>query len=57
MDYIGRQVASTVTGISLRIGTVRNDGRSILKSEQVAGTVPVISMAVPLVMRCNGTRL
>lgn len=45
--HCGIQVVSTVTGISLWMGTVRNDGRSILKSEQVAGIVPVISTSLP----------
>jgi catechol 2,3-dioxygenase-like lactoylglutathione lyase family enzyme len=40
--HMGRQVISTRIGISFLIGTVRKEGRSILKSEQVAGTIPVI---------------
>ena len=40
-SYCECQVMSTRTGISFLIGMARNDGGSILKSEQVAGTVPV----------------
>lgn len=42
---------STRTGISFLIGTVRNDGRSILKSEQVSGMVPVMRTELPCEMR------
>ena len=49
--HIFRQVISTFTGISFLMGTVRNDGRSILKSEQVAGIVPVIRTSLPWVTR------
>jgi hypothetical protein len=46
--FTARQVMSIFTGISLLIGIVRNEGRSILKSEQVAGTVPAIFTSEPL---------
>ncbi len=42
LSYIGRQVMSTRTGISFLMGTVRNEGRSILKSLHVSGMVPVM---------------
>jgi|GEM_PF-6125508 len=42
-----RQVMSTRTGISFLIGTVRKEGRSILKSEHVAGIVPDIRTSFP----------
>ncbi len=42
-----RQVMSTRTGISFLMGMVRNEGRSILKSEQVAGTTPVMRTWLP----------
>lgn len=55
--YIGRQVMSTRTGISFLIGIVRNVGGSILKSEQVAGTVPAILTSLPVDVFTKGTRL
>ena len=40
--YCGRQVMSMRTGISFLTGIVKSDGGSILKSESVAGIVPVM---------------
>ena len=42
LGYCGRQVMSTRTGISFLTGIVSSDGGSILKSESVAGIVPVM---------------
>lgn len=55
LTYIGLQVISTRTGISFLMGTVRNNGRSILKSEQVAGIVPIMRTFLPCVTRWKGT--
>ena len=46
-DYCARQVISTRTGISFLTGIVRNEGGSILKSENVAGMVPEIRASFP----------
>jgi hypothetical protein len=43
----GRHVMSTCTGISFLIGTVKSLGVSILKSDTVAGMVPVIRISFP----------
>ena len=43
------------TGISFLIGTVRNDGQSIFKSEHVASMVPDIRTWFPGVTRWKGT--
>ena len=40
--YCGRHVMSTRTGISFLTGIVKSEGGSILKSDSVAGIVPVI---------------
>lgn len=40
--YEGCHIMSTRTGISLRMGTVKNEGGSILKSASVEGTTPVM---------------
>jgi hypothetical protein len=45
--YEGCQTTSTRTGISFLMGTVKNEGGSILKSVSVEGTVPVMWCAVP----------
>src|ERR1035437_9064323 len=51
------QVMSTFTGISFLMGTVKNDGLSILKSEHVDGMVPVMWTSLPCVTRWNCTWL
>gem|GEM_PF-5545877 len=54
-NYCLSHVISTRTGISFLMGTVRNDGRSILKSEQSAGIVPVMRTAFPCCVRWKDT--
>ena len=54
---LGRHVMSTRTGISFLIRTVKNEGGSILKSEHVAGTVPVIFIALPMATFSKATCL
>ena len=51
------QVSSTVTGIWFLIGIVSREGGSILKSESVAGIVPVIRVSSPEVVTSNRTCL
>ena len=51
------QVSSTVTGIWFSIRIVSREGGSILKSESVAGIVPVIRVSSPEVVTSNGTCL
>jgi hypothetical protein len=45
--HSGRQVMSTRTGISFLIGIAKSDGGSILKSDSIAGIVPVIRVSFP----------
>ena len=44
---MGRQVISTVTGISFLMGIDSSEGGSILKSVNVAGIDPVIRVSLP----------
>ncbi len=55
--YCGCHVISTPTGMSFLIGTVSSDGGSILKSDSVAGIVPVIRTSLPWPSRWNATCL
>ena len=56
-NHCGRHVISTRTGISFLTGSVKSVGRSILKSDRVAGIVPEIRVSFPCVNNWNGTRL
>ncbi len=51
------QVSSTRTGISFLTAIVRSDGGSILKSDSVAGMVPVIFVWFPCLDCSKGTCL
>ena len=55
--YCRRQVMSTRTGISFLTGMVRSDGGSILKSESVAGMIPVIWVSPLCFSTLKGTFL
>lgn len=45
--HMGRHVISTWIGMSFLMGNVNSDGGSILKSDMVAGIVPLILTALP----------
>jgi hypothetical protein len=51
------QLMSPRTGISFFTGMAKSDGGSILKSESVAGIVPVMRKLFPSLASCSGTCL
>src|ERR1035438_7515267 len=55
--HIGRQVISTLIGMSFFTGIASRDGGSILKSVSVAGMLPVIQLSLPCASLWNGTCL